>query len=151
MPVHARLLENLDNVGLWPNFEYWKRQLVTINEKIAIAQNTKPFPLWDFNGYSEVSTEPVNDEDPPRWFYDSAHPHVNTGNRILNIVSGQQVDNFGKQLTLSNVDDWLALQRSNRESYRAANASLADDIQRRVAKFRKRNQRYIEAPPKTAP
>ncbi|MCX2975817.1 hypothetical protein [Candidatus Marimicrobium litorale] len=151
LPVHARLLENLDNVGLWPNFEYWKRQLVTINEKIAIAQNTKPFPLWDFNGYSEVSTEPVNDEDPPRWFYDSAHPHVNTGNRILNIVSGQQVDNFGKQLTLSNVDDWLALQRSNRESYRTANASLADDIQRRVAKFRKRNQRYIEAPPKTAP
>jgi hypothetical protein len=87
----------------------------------------------------------------PRWFYDSAHTHVNTGNRILDIVSGQQVDNFGKQLTLSNVDDWLALQRSNRESYRAANASLADDIQRRVAKFRKRNQRHIEAPPKTAP
>jgi hypothetical protein len=151
LPVHARLLENLDNVGLWPNFEYWKRQLVTINEQIATAQNSKPFPLWDFNGYSEVSTEPVNDETLPHWFYDSAHPHVNTGNRILDIVSGQRVDDFGKQLTLSNVDDWLALQRSNRESYRAANASLADDIQRRVAKFRKRNQRYIEAPPKTAP
>ena len=151
LPVHARLLENLDNVGLWPNFEYWKRQLVTINEQIATDQDTKPFPLWDFNGYSEVSTEPVNDEVLPQWFYDSAHPHVNTGNRILDIISGQQVDDFGNQLTSNNVDNWLALQRSNREGYRAANRSLTDGIQRRVAKFRKRNQRYIEAPPQTAP
>ncbi|MCP4950735.1 MAG: hypothetical protein GY922_02660, partial [Proteobacteria bacterium] len=140
LPIHARLLENLDNVGLWPNFEYWKRQLVTINEQIATAKHTKPFPLWDFNGYSEVSTETVNDEVLPRWFYDSAHPHVNTGNRILNIVSGQQVDDIGHQLTSSNIDIWLALQRSNRESYRAAKPSLAGNIQRRVAKFRKRNQ-----------
>ncbi|MCP4953151.1 MAG: hypothetical protein GY922_15020 [Proteobacteria bacterium] len=151
LPIHARLLENLDNVGLWPNFEYWKRQLVIINEHIATAQHTKPFPLWDFNGYSEISTEMVNDEALPHWFYDSGHPHVNTGNRILDIVSAQQAGNFGNQLTSSNIDIWLALQRSNHESYRAANPSLAGNIKRRVAKFRKRNQRHIEAPPQTTP
>jgi hypothetical protein len=86
----------------------------------------------------------------PHWFYDSAHPHVNTGNRILDIVSGQRVDDFGNQLTSSNIDTWLALQRSNRENYRTANPSLIDSIQRRVATFRKRNQRYIDAPPQTS-
>ncbi|MBK6738131.1 MAG: hypothetical protein IPG64_09555 [Haliea sp.] len=82
LPVHARLLEILDYAGLWPYFEFWKRQLVAINEQTASAVDRSPFPIWDFSGYYAVATEPVSAEmnaKPLQWMYDSAHTTVNTG------------------------------------------------------------------------
>ena len=34
-PFHARLVESLRVVGLWPLFEQWKRDIVLLNEKEA--------------------------------------------------------------------------------------------------------------------
>jgi hypothetical protein len=142
LPVHARLLEMLDYAGLWPYFEYWKRQLVAINEDIASALDRPPFPIWDFNGYYPVATEPVSTDinaQPLQWMYDSAHPSVNTGNRILDIIAGRTQADFGGTLNSKNIDDWLLSQRTLREQFRLEHPLLAKKLKNRVDRFRKKS------------
>ncbi len=139
LPVHARLLEALSYAGLWENFEYWKKQLVIINERVATSGGYSPFDLWDFNGYYPLITEPVSNDinaKELRWFYDSGHASVNTGNLILDILDGQRVENFGGKINVHNIDDWLRKQRYLREAYRIADPSTATSIRMTVDKTR---------------
>jgi hypothetical protein len=142
LPVHARLLEMLDYAGLWPYFEYWKRQLVAINEQTASAVDRSPFPIWDFNGYYPVATEPVSAEmnaKPLQWMYDSAHTTVNTGNRILDIIAGKAPADFGGALSSENIDDWLLSQRRLRDAFRREHPLLAKELKKRVNVSRKKS------------
>lgn len=142
LPVHARLLEMLDYAGLWPYLEYWKRQLVVINEETASAMKRPPFPIWDFNGYYPVATEQVSSDDnaqPLQWMYDSAHPSVDTGNRILDIIAGRTPADFGGALRSTNIDVWLLSQRKLREHFRREHPALAKQLRDRVNRFRKKS------------
>ena len=142
LPVHARLLEILDYAGLWPYFEYWKRQLVAINEQTASAVDRSPFPIWDFNGYYPVATEPVSAEmnaKPLQWMYDSAHTTVNTGNRILDIIAGKAPADFGGALSSENIDDWLLSQRRLRDAFRREHPLLAKELKKRINVSRKKS------------
>jgi hypothetical protein len=142
LPVHARLLELLDYAGLWPYFEYWKRQLVAINEATAAELNRAPFNIWDFNGYYPIATEPVStdiDAKPLQWMYDSSHPSVNTGNRILDIIAGNVPADFGGILSSENLDDWLRSQRNLRDSFRLKNPLLAKELKNSVDRLREKN------------
>jgi hypothetical protein len=140
LPVHARLLETLAYAGLWENFEYWKRQLVILNEEVARSGGHLPFDIWDFNGYYPTITEQVSgniDAGPLTWFYDSAHPSVNTGNRILDIVAGKSPADFGGRIDSNNIDSWLRRQRDLRDAYRAAYPAQAKRLRNTVNKIRK--------------
>lgn len=141
LPVHARLLENLDYAGLWPHFEYWKRQLVARNEKVAERLEKTPFSLWDFNGYYPVAVEDVPDDAdsaPMQWVFDSAHTHVNTGNRILDIITGKIPADFGGKISGENIDSWLQGQRQLRDIYREKNPKVVKEISKSVSKARKK-------------
>jgi hypothetical protein len=142
LPVHARLLETLDYAGLWPFFEYWKMQLAAINEEIASEMHRSPFKIWDFNGYYPVATESVNTDlnaPPLQWMYDSAHTSVQTGDRILDIISGTAPADFGGNLRSENIDDWLLSQRKLRDAFRLKNPSLSKHLKNSVDQFRRQD------------
>lgn len=151
LPVHARLLENIYYAGLWENFEYWKKQMVAVNTDIASAGGFSPFMLWDFNGYyPPIATEPVSDNvnaAPLKWVYDSAHAHINTGNRILDIISANAEPDFGGKIDATNIDSWLETQRNLREAFQTANPQTVKSIKRRVSRFRKRQPWKVSPPP----
>jgi hypothetical protein len=140
------MLETLANAGLWDHFEYWKRELVLRNEKVALSAKLTAFPLWDFNGYYSVATEAVSADKEAaalKWVYDPSHTHVNTGNRILDIVAGRTAADFGAQINSANIDELLEQQRQLRDQFRLANPVLVSSIAKRVAKQRKKNPWHI--------
>ncbi len=90
LPAHAHLNEALRESGLWTMFEDWKRELVKINEEEAARAKAKPFPLWDFNNFSNWTLEAV----PPAgdistrmyWFWEAPHFKRELGDQVLDVV-----------------------------------------------------------------
>lgn len=142
LPVHARLLENLERAGLWQHFEYWKRRVVQINETVAGKANQSPFVIWDFNGYNAFSTEPVSTETTYtdlKWMHDSGHLTRAAGDRILEIVAAGQNSEEGAIITGESIDGWLAAQRQQQRDFRAKNPDTVRQVSRQVKRFRQRH------------
>ncbi len=140
LPVHARLLETLDHVGLWPHYEQWKREIIAINESVAASFNATAYPLWDFNGYNEFATEKVTADTRPedlRWMYDSAHMTDATGAIILDIMNGRTPARNGGLIHSDNIESWLVEQRGLREIYRSENPEVVRQVKRNVRLFRR--------------
>lgn len=118
-PLHARLSATLYLLGLEPTRESWLRRLVAINESVAAAAGRAPFPLWDFSGYNEVTTEavPGGGEARMRFYRDPSHYTTTVGDRILDRVFGCGATTFGERVTSATVEVHLAKQRSGRETY----------------------------------
>lgn len=145
-PVHARQLELLDAMGLWPAYEFWKRTLVNVNTAVAKQYQQPPFPLWDFSGYNHITTEPVPRPDDKktrmRYYMDSSHYYVVIGDQILARLLSDQVapqPAFGQQLTSDNLDQWLADIRQSRQHYRQTHPIDVADIQQIVAAHERRS------------
>lgn len=124
-PIHARMLEAMDTVGLQPKFEEWKRALVKINAEQALGNSAEAFPLWDFTGYNSITSESVPDADEEdkrmQWYSEGAHYRAETGDLVLNKVFGlndrMPPEDFGKLVTADNIDEHLASIRQERVRY----------------------------------
>src|SRR5262249_25509564 len=74
-PAHADEPEPLDMAGMWEPFEQWKRELVALAAPYTDGERHEGVELWDFDDYSQYSTEPV----PPQphlmlhWFWNANH------------------------------------------------------------------------------
>lgn len=139
-PVHARQLELLDAMDLWPAYEFWKRTLVNINAVVAKQYQQPPFPLWDFSGYNHITTEsvprPGDKQKRMRYYMDSSHYYAIIGDQILaRLLSDHAAPQpaFGQQLTRDNLDQWLADIRQSRQHYRQNHPVDVADIQQIVA------------------
>lgn len=100
-PVHAWYLDALTGAGLLPVYEQWKRDL-TASMAALNTQAQRPVHLWDFSGYSAITTETVpQNSDPMRWYWDPAHFKAETGNLALARMLGREdaVKDFGVELT----------------------------------------------------
>ncbi len=133
-PSHAWQWEALDELGLWPQFEEWKRTLAAALAAEAAGSGRAPFALWDFSGYSAYATEPVPGLDETearmRWHWDSSHYSQALGDLVLDVaLGGASVPGLGAQLTEASVDAELRRIRDDQTAYRASNADEA----RRVA------------------
>ncbi|MGR9087527.1 MAG: hypothetical protein ACU841_10690 [Gammaproteobacteria bacterium] len=127
-PSHARQWEVLAAVGLWDQWEEWKRRLVRINAETAASASRQPFPLWDFSGYHSLSTEalPPSEQKNAEMFgyIESSHYKPVIGNLLLDRMFGLQIperpvpDDFGVLLTENNIDSHLRAIRSARRQYR---------------------------------
>jgi len=124
-PLHARQLEAMAGVGLFPAFEQWKRDLTAA---VAAANDGRAVPvrLWDFSGYNSITTEAVPD-DPAgrmRWYWESSHYTKATGDlvlaRLLDFPDPALADHadFGVELRPANVETALAAIRDGQERYR---------------------------------
>lgn len=126
-PSHARLLESMQQLGLWEVFEDWKRQIVRTADSLTAGRIT----VVDFSGYNPVTTEPVpaveDKESVMQNYWDDFHFKKEIGDRIIARIdnNASAVGTFGVVLTLANLDDHLAQIRTERDQWRATHG---DDI-----------------------
>ena len=98
-PSHVRSLVLLEEAGLWPELERFKR---------ALAERSGGFELWEFGGADPRTTA---EEVPPpgdttsrsRWYWESSHYKKELGDVTLARVFGKPVDEalagWGEQVT----------------------------------------------------
>lgn len=115
-PAHANLDgEGIKVAGLWDQLENFKRRLVTISAKYDTT-------LWDFSGYNSVTTEPVR--TPMKYYWDSSHFSEVVGNYIICRLYGDDNSavpaDFGRILTMENVEEDLRMTRLKQEEYERA-------------------------------
>jgi len=120
-PTHARTLKIIHLIGLWGDFERWKKMLVSNVDELS--PNTT---LWDFSGFSTITTEPfpkLNDtQKQMKWYWESSHYKKEVGNMILDKLfslpgKGPTPADFGVQLLPQNIDDHLKTINSERKQY----------------------------------
>jgi hypothetical protein len=126
-PIHGRLLLALQEAGLWPQYEDWKRGLVDVLAEEARESGNPAFPLWDFSGFNSVTTEPVPPANDTKsevlWFWEPSHFKKETGDLILDRVLGYHSqsrkvpDDFGIPLSKSNLETSLVQSRQAGRKY----------------------------------
>jgi hypothetical protein len=131
-PIHARMLVALQEAGLWPQYEEWKRRLVKTLADEAAASSASPFPLWDFSGINTVTTEfipPLHDRSQMKWWWESSHYRSGAGDLMLDRIldyhdpARRAPDDFGLALDPRNIDAWILKTREGvRDFVRAAPA-----------------------------
>lgn len=145
-PCHARMLEVIAASGLWPEYERWKRELVSLLAAEAAAHpDKKPFPLWDFSGYNSIATEPVPVEGDRRtamrYYWESSHYTSEAGDLVLDRLfdwsqPGRELPpDFGVSLSPENIEAHLAETRRLRELHRQAQANDLEDLARLAGEF----------------
>jgi hypothetical protein len=149
-PIHAWQLEGIDAAGLWPKFEYWKKNLAAIMEDEATQHNSPAFQLWDFTGYNSVTTEavpPCNSHEIMEGYLEAAHYKPAVGRLVLERALGQDdedvPDDFGVLITALNMDNHLEMIRQDRVHWRLNHRSDYDEIRLLAARvFGKKNPTY---------
>ncbi len=138
-PSHARQWETLRVAGLWGKFEIWKRLVVGINEQEARLVAKEPYPLWDFSGYSSISTEAVPDihekSDRMTWYWESSHFKPVAGDlAIERMLAGDQnrhglAADFGVKLNAQNIEEHLRSVRQAQSTYRQTHIRDVTEIE----------------------
>jgi len=141
-PSHARQWEVIGQLGLWTEWEYWKREMLRITEQESIRHLQAALPIYDFSGYSQYSTEAV-----PRatdigqsmhWYSDSSHYRQALGDIVLNnIFNGSGDDRFGLRLKTENIEQHLQSLRLERKQYQASHTQDIADIEQLIAARKK--------------
>jgi hypothetical protein len=144
---HARQFEVIATLGLWDDFEWWKQQLVALNESVASQHEKASFPVWDFSNYNSYNAEALPEkgdlDTKMQWYWESSHYKKELGNlmldRIFNYTHPERTidDNFGVLITTDNIESHLAQIRTNREKWRNDFPEYVAEITRLQA--RKRN------------
>jgi tetratricopeptide (TPR) repeat protein len=125
-PIHARMLVALQEAGLWPQYEEWKRRLVSTLADEAAANNSPPFPLWDFSGINTVTTEsvpPVHDPTEMKWWWEPSHYRSRAGDLMLDKIfdyrdpARRAPDDFGLALDPQNIESWILKTRVGVRDY----------------------------------
>jgi hypothetical protein len=140
-PTHARHLELIRALGLWPKYEYWRSALVRILDEDARRHpGATPFPLWDFADYNQYTTEPV----PPagdvstsmRWFIESSHYKPVLGEKILARVFGRPdaPADFGVRLDSANLDAQNAAVRARQRAYEQQHTADIAEVEATAAR-----------------
>jgi hypothetical protein len=127
-PIHASQLFAIDQVGLLPYFEEWKRKLFhLVNEGLKAHNYTENVYLWDFGYYNSVTEEMPSQEIPNvqmKWYIDGVHYKKELGNLILNRIFGGErsdpltPDDFGVRIRLENIESHLQVDRKKGRKYR---------------------------------
>lgn len=155
-PVHAWMLENVHAMGFSNLLQSWKRQLVAINEAAASAAGQQPFPLIDFSGHNQVTTEPIPRDDtsvqPLKFFWDPSHFKRHVGAMMLDrlLYSDDKADGFGVHLTAATIEAHLRGEHSAAIAWRADNAHDVEDIHAIVACLAPPSHRNVDHIPSRA-
>jgi hypothetical protein len=128
-PEHAHQLEISAAVGEWVTIENAKRALVALlADDAANHPNAAPIPLWDFSGYSSITTESLpqpGSRAEMRFYWDSSHFKDIVGDFILDRLFGvgdpqrPVPSDFGVRLTADNIEAALVHVRDGQLAYRS--------------------------------
>jgi hypothetical protein len=131
-PYHALLMEAFRRKGVWPVFEQWKRELVSVFDNARATHPAGDIALWDFSGYNSATTEPLPRSGGKRSvmdYWDEVHYSINLGDRISAVLfrppaaDQTPVGDFGTKLTGSNIEAHLAAVRADQLTYEAAHVN----------------------------
>jgi hypothetical protein len=127
-PAHVHQLEILAALDGWTQLEQSKRDLVELlADDAAKHPGARPFPLYDFSGYSSVTTEPVPPDTQPRemkFYWDSSHFKESVGDWVLDRLFGVNgardaaPPDFGFRLAPADLGFELERDRINQATYR---------------------------------
>ena len=130
-PEHAHQLEISAAIGEWATIENAKRALVELlADDAAHHVDAAPIPLWDFSGYSSITTESLPEPGSRaemRFYWDSSHFKDNVGDFILDRLFGVTDPrravpaDFGVRLTADTIETALARVREDQLAYRRRN------------------------------
>lgn len=130
-PEHAHQLEITDAIGEWATLENAKRALVQLlAEDAARHPDAPPIPLWDFSGYSSVTTEALPEPGTRaemEFYWDSSHFKDIVGDFVLDRLFGRSdprravPPDFGVRLTPATIESALARLRADQLMYRRSN------------------------------
>jgi hypothetical protein len=144
-PIHARGMIIIEQLGLMPLFEQWKRELIHVIEA-KVNNIEKSYPLWDFTGYTEITTEtiPNNDDEPTnlKWFYDSIHFTPVVGqmmlDRIFDSMSSEAFlpEDFGIRLSSDNLSSHLNKIHAGQKKYINKNPEVFEILNRLYSDLR---------------
>jgi hypothetical protein len=113
-PTHAMQMEALQIGGLWPNYQKWQREIVKIT------------PIWDFTGYSDITTEPINQD--MKNFVDGAHYQYRIADLIINRIVQYQVEtvpaDFGVLLTPEIIEAHLDKVNADQQKWQVNNPAI---------------------------
>lgn len=128
-PHHARAYEAIRLMGWWPLYESWQREMTAIIEGEAARSGRSRVALWDFGGYSAITSDGAQvfgDRTAGyRWYADAIHFSTDVGylalDRILGSSDAEETPaDFGAVLTAATIDAHQARVRDARERYAAA-------------------------------
>jgi hypothetical protein len=111
-PYHAAVLELIQQDGLWPSFEAFKRALVAL-----VWQRHPGTRIVDFSGYNAFTTEPPpapGSHEAMRWYWEPGHFRTSLGDQIIGRLYGEPSD-FGRDLRPDTVDAALSAIRRERD------------------------------------
>ena len=140
-PAHAHQNEISAAVGEWSKIGAGKRALVKMLAQDAERTGAEPFPLWDFSGYSSVTTESV--PSPGEWremtnYWDSSHFTEIVGDWVMERLFGTAnsmnlapVD-FGVRLTEATIETELEMVRADRDEYRRSHSDEVEALKAMV-------------------
>ena len=135
-PVHAHQMEAVRAAGLYPVHERWLTDLtLAIADANEHPDSLAPIRLWDFTGYSSITTERVpagQTDGRMRWYRNSSIFTPQLGEvvmrRILADDPGGHPD-FGVRLEPANLGLVLMAKRQGRARYAAAHPTEVAQIQ----------------------
>ena len=154
-PSHAHHLEITAELGVWPSLEQGKRDLVKLlAEDTRRHPGARPFPLFDFAGYSSVTTErvpPDTSTEEMKFYWDSSHFKERVGDwvldRLFDVVNKDDPAplDFGARLTAMNIDNELARTRSAQLVYRNDDAEEIALLRSLIQEAKPKPTQYVKA------
>jgi len=125
-PIHALQLETIFQMHLWPDFEQWKKDLV------SSSMDTKT-PVYDFTNWTGINAESLphktDDNQIMQWYWESSHFKEKLGSKVLyRVLKPSQKNSFGKLLTSENIESFLQQQRHSRAQYIKLHQTDAQDL-----------------------
>lgn len=129
-PYHAHLLETFYSLGLWPQFEEWKRALARLAAEAGRDLHAPVVRLWDFSGYNAISAERVPDAEDrktgTRWYWEAGHFKQELGDVMLRRMFAAPSASdpaIGVQLAMDNMEQATERLRQERAWYERSHAS----------------------------
>ncbi|MFK5948608.1 MAG: hypothetical protein QM500_07560 [Methylococcales bacterium] len=130
-PAHARQYEVIRNLGLWPMFEQWKKEVVAILEN---EYGDDGYNLWDFSAYNSITTINVPEMSKMREYIDSTHYSPYTGDLILSKIFDAEhpsvPEDFGRKINSKTIDFELKRIRDNQQHYIETHGSDVSEIKK---------------------
>jgi hypothetical protein len=126
-PVHAWRLDLIQEFGLWPAYEMWKRRITTIVAAVSSDGAKSTLRLFDFNVVADMTSEAVAPDagsQAVRYFHESSHFYPIVGDYVFKIMDGSEPvepnTGFGRLLTPDILDAHMQLARHNLDDWRAS-------------------------------
>ena len=135
-PYHAQLLLLIDEIGLWPTFEEWKRQILRIVSEESRKTPESNIALIDLSGFSEFSEETIPGKEDKKtatkWYWEAGHFKKELGDHILLCCIFQNSESstrkFGVILNAENIENELNRTRINKTAFILKSPMLKSEI-----------------------